>query len=188
MLLTVCTTCWWDSQVVLHLGVLDDRIPLHITYVQEKTCSHFPIDILGQVWCLIVTIPDLCHLSYCDWKMMCQALSQHDWTLLTGTNSSGTNNNSYSEHFQIACIYMLFHVLTCEGGYKTKRPAWCYYSRRQCEAKVSLMECQIWTSYMGKYARRWRYEPYIQIVIRFGFCLCLQNDIGNPKSPLLYTQ
>ena len=53
---------------------------------------------------------------------------------------------------------MLFLVLSCEGGYKTKRPARCYYSRRQCEAKVSLMECQIWTPYMGKCARRSRYE------------------------------
>ena len=25
---------------------------------------HFPINILGQVWCLIVSIPDLCPLSY----------------------------------------------------------------------------------------------------------------------------
>ena len=25
---------------------------------------HFPIGILGQVWCLIVSIPDLCPLSY----------------------------------------------------------------------------------------------------------------------------
>ena len=26
----------------------------------------FPIGILGQVWCLIVSIPDLCPLSYFD--------------------------------------------------------------------------------------------------------------------------
>ena len=41
--------------------------------------------------------------------------------------------------FQIACICMLFLVLalTCEGGHIKKRPAGCYYSRRQCEAKVS---------------------------------------------------
>ena len=26
----------------------------------------FPCDILGQVWYLIVSIPDLCHLSYFD--------------------------------------------------------------------------------------------------------------------------
>ena len=26
--------------------------------------SNFPIGILGQLWCLIVSIPDFCHLSY----------------------------------------------------------------------------------------------------------------------------
>ena len=29
---------------------------------------HFPIDILGQMWCLIVSIPDLCPLSYFYWE------------------------------------------------------------------------------------------------------------------------
>ena len=28
----------------------------------------FPIGILGQVWCLIVSIPDLCTLTYFAWK------------------------------------------------------------------------------------------------------------------------
>ena len=28
--------------------------------------SNFPIGILGQVWCLIVSIPDLCPLPYFD--------------------------------------------------------------------------------------------------------------------------
>ena len=28
---------------------------------------HFPIGILGQVWYLIVSIPDLCNLTYFDW-------------------------------------------------------------------------------------------------------------------------
>ena len=28
------------------------------------SCCHFTIGILGQVWCLIVSIPDLCPLSY----------------------------------------------------------------------------------------------------------------------------
>ena len=31
-----------------------------------SNCYHFPIGILGQVWCLIVSIPDLCRLSYSD--------------------------------------------------------------------------------------------------------------------------
>ena len=29
----------------------------------------FPCGILGQVWCLIVSIPDLCPLSYFDKKI-----------------------------------------------------------------------------------------------------------------------
>ena len=29
---------------------------------------HFPIGILGQVWCLIVSIPDLCPFSYFENK------------------------------------------------------------------------------------------------------------------------
>ena len=29
-----------------------------------SNCCHFPIGILAQVWCLIVSIPDLCPLSY----------------------------------------------------------------------------------------------------------------------------
>ena len=31
-----------------------------------STVSHFPIGILGQVWYLIVSIPDLCTLAYFD--------------------------------------------------------------------------------------------------------------------------
>ena len=29
----------------------------------------FPVGILGQVWCLIVSIPDLCHFSYFDFTL-----------------------------------------------------------------------------------------------------------------------
>ena len=36
-----------------------------LSFVMSKLWScHFPIGILGQVWCLIVSIPDLCSLSY----------------------------------------------------------------------------------------------------------------------------
>ena len=34
-------------------------------------------------------------------------------------------------------MLLLVLALTCEGGHIKKRPAGCYYSRRQCEAKVS---------------------------------------------------
>ena len=32
-----------------------------------SSLSHFPIGILGQVWYLIVSIPDLCNLTYFVW-------------------------------------------------------------------------------------------------------------------------
>ena len=42
---------------------------------------HFPIGILGQVWYLIVSIPDLCNLTYlymhhskCDWQKITRAV------------------------------------------------------------------------------------------------------------------
>ena len=36
----------------------------HCHVVQDCVAGcHFPIGILGQMWCLIVSIPDLCHLS-----------------------------------------------------------------------------------------------------------------------------
>ena len=37
-----------------------------LSFVMSKVWScHFPIGILGQMWCLILSIPDLCPLSYC---------------------------------------------------------------------------------------------------------------------------
>ena len=33
--------------------------------------DHAKLGILGQVWCLIVSIPDLCPLSYFDAKFSC---------------------------------------------------------------------------------------------------------------------
>ena len=36
-------------------------------HFQLGNVCHFPIGILGQVWYLIVSIPDLCTLTYLDW-------------------------------------------------------------------------------------------------------------------------
>ena len=49
---------------------------------------------------------------------------------------SGIRNILYC--FQIAgiCLLLCVCTLTCDGGYIRKRPSGCYYSRRQCEAKV----------------------------------------------------
>ena len=42
-----------------------DDLLTHVFDVLLWRC-HIAIGILGQVWCLIVSIPDLCHLSYSD--------------------------------------------------------------------------------------------------------------------------
>ena len=34
-----------------------------LALVCDSNSEDFPIGILGQVWCLIVSIPDLCHFS-----------------------------------------------------------------------------------------------------------------------------
>ena len=35
-----------------------------LSFVVSSVSSHFPIGILGQVWYLIVSIPDLCTITY----------------------------------------------------------------------------------------------------------------------------
>ena len=55
-------TCWERADLlVLVCGVL-------------LWVCHFPIGILGQVWYLIVSIPDLCTLTYLNWE--------GDWCLM----------------------------------------------------------------------------------------------------------
>ena len=39
-----------------------------ISCLNSRGKQYFPIGILGQVWCLIVLIPDLCPLSYFVWR------------------------------------------------------------------------------------------------------------------------
>ena len=38
-----------------------------LSFVVSNCECHFPIGILGQVWYLIVSIPDLCTLTYLNW-------------------------------------------------------------------------------------------------------------------------
>ena len=45
-----------------HLLGMADHLAL-VCGIQLRIC-HFPIGILGQVWYLIVSIPDLCTLTY----------------------------------------------------------------------------------------------------------------------------
>ena len=39
---------------------------------------HFPIGILGQVWYLIVSIPDLCTLTYLEWSRHLEMTAGHN--------------------------------------------------------------------------------------------------------------
>ena len=50
----IAVTCW-------------ERADLLALVCEVYFCScHFPVGILGQVWCLIVSIPDICPLYYFD--------------------------------------------------------------------------------------------------------------------------
>ena len=65
VLLSCTSVCWclvvtcWERADLLTL----------VCDVQLRR-RRFPIGILGQVWCLIVSIPDLCPLSYLDTNMI----------------------------------------------------------------------------------------------------------------------
>ena len=55
------------------LLVYDNKLSLHlivVNTVQLENC-HFPIGILGQVWCLIVSISDICPLPYFNMTYIC---------------------------------------------------------------------------------------------------------------------
>ena len=53
--------------------------------------SHFPIGILGQVWYLIVSIPDLCTLPYFSYcKIISWSNSKTVWDLVRGISSSNS--------------------------------------------------------------------------------------------------
>ena len=57
-----CTSKQSDQRLCYSLHAKYDSSWL--SFVMSKRSCHFPIGILGQVWCLIVLIPDLCSLSY----------------------------------------------------------------------------------------------------------------------------
>ena len=54
--------CCWRRELEPSLQHLSAQL---IWYISLWVC-HFPIGILGQVWYLIVSIPDLCTLTYFD--------------------------------------------------------------------------------------------------------------------------
>ena len=66
MLFLPCFVMLWCTSVSWCLVVTCwERADLLALICDVLLCScDFPIGILGQVWCLIVSIPDLCPLSY----------------------------------------------------------------------------------------------------------------------------
>ena len=53
-----------------------------LSFVVSSVSSHFPIGILGQVWYLIVSIPDLCTITY-FYHLCSLSHSLHTWSLIT---------------------------------------------------------------------------------------------------------
>ena len=68
--LCFCVLCFLCSRVcsLLPSGHLLGRTDL-LALVGDVNCIFvtFPCGILGQVWYLIVSFPDICHLSYYDY-------------------------------------------------------------------------------------------------------------------------
>ena len=64
VLYLLCFSCVYLLMPCGHL--LGKAWPLAHVYDALLWSCHFPIGILGQVWCLVVSIPDLCPLSHFD--------------------------------------------------------------------------------------------------------------------------
>ena len=97
-------TCWERA----------DLVSL-VCYVQWGSC-YFPIDILGQVWCLIVSIPDLCPLSYFTiWPPSGLWKRTQIWPLVAKDVQCGmqwlTNELVPSEYWLV--LLWAFFVLVC---------------------------------------------------------------------------
>ena len=58
-------------------NVLGKSWPLGSLVVSHLYVCHFSIDILGQVWYLIVSIPDLCTLTYFHANQTSKYLDPH---------------------------------------------------------------------------------------------------------------
>ena len=67
----------------------------------ELCVCYFPIGILGQVWYLIVSIPDLCHLSYFELASH-RYCSTHCIEAVDVLDKKKLNCKSY--HFQELCF------------------------------------------------------------------------------------
>ena len=70
---------------------------------------HFPIGILGQVWYLIVSIPDLCNLTYLDgFGRLSETISVTPWKL-SGIRERIWSWTLPSIMFAVGCFFMSVH-------------------------------------------------------------------------------
>ena len=85
---------------------------------------HFPIGILGQVWYLIVSIPDLCNLTY-FLRNIFFLLTLLKLPFYFGTVCSLTIvfvEITADGHFQILCLSLCIQLLVVNGVVWTKGP------------------------------------------------------------------
>ena len=79
---------------------------LALVYDVLLSRCHFPTGILGQVWCFIVLIPDLCPFSYFNLhKIRLKGFAKHfqnfiDDTMIRFLNSKLDLNSSCAKDFQ----------------------------------------------------------------------------------------
>ena len=62
----VCSVLLWYFLIILTYFSDWSKLSPHSSFMALKLCCHFPIGILGQVWYLIVSIPNLCTLTYLE--------------------------------------------------------------------------------------------------------------------------
>ena len=78
---------------------------------------HFPIGILGQVWYLIVSIPDLCTLTYFKYKLSLNA-GQKYWRMFQGEHSA-VLSTSIKLHFSIKTFVLYTFKRPLKTGFTT---------------------------------------------------------------------
>ena len=90
----LCLLCFVRACVYVLCGhLLGKGWPLGSRLCCLLWVCHFPIGILGQVWYLIVSFPDLCNLTY----------FQHNTTVVPNKRNSDV----------IFCLQLLSKILTC---------------------------------------------------------------------------
>ena len=77
-----------------------------LSFVLSSVNCHFPIGILGQVWYLIVSFPDLCNLTYFKDQLWLNA-GQKYRRMLQGEHSA-ILSTSLSYHLSLRSLFCLF--------------------------------------------------------------------------------